>query len=250
MFKCIVCDEESIQKDFKLNVSICSKICQNQYYNYITDRWPQTKETSQQQQQQQQRAWQEAKARQQQQRQRQQLLRRKESKEQEKKGEMKQIIPKRRRFHFYNLRDKGNEMLLNDFEIKNTCGFDWPERFPLCRGNVNPMYVAQLLYDETVPIHVIYDEKDKKKLGFVFTKNENDKEKYLTIDVICAQSGIGQILLRHIENVAIRKNKEYLKLESVGKKEIVDFYITNGFLIDKYFKTVKDGKNIDLIDVT
>jgi endogenous inhibitor of DNA gyrase (YacG/DUF329 family) len=298
MSQCIVCGEESILKDEKLNVSVCSKNCQYQYhgcvlptiflkggtdYLYInlegkrrgvmelppinvqkeekeemvrekelnrvlpTTKRSYTRETSQQQQQQYQQQQQQQRQRQ---RQRQQLLQSKGSKEQEEKGEMKQIIPNRRRFHFYNLRDKENETLLNDFEIKNTRGTDWLKRFPLCTGNVNPGYIYELLANKTIPIHVIYDEKDKKSLGFVSTKNENDKEKYLTIDEICAKRGIVKILLHHIENLAIVKNKEYLKLEAGDKKEVVDFYITNGFFIDEYFKTVKDGKNVELLDAT
>jgi hypothetical protein len=160
---------------------------------------------------------------------------------------------KEKRFSFYNLRnnnpnDQKNHFFLRIFgEYQRSINFP-NETFPLCKDNLHNGRAISLYYKSDSPLHTIYDSLNQHFLGFCFTKDENNNEEYMTIELICAEIGIAEILLNHIENIAKKNGKKYLRIESIDTKKTFDFYIENGFFIDgnNNFKT-SYGNNVDFI---
>jgi hypothetical protein len=130
---------------------------------------------------------------------------------------------KNNRYQFLELSKGANKDLFKKFiqqeEVKN---------FPLCRNLLRANDIRNEL-GKGYFLYVIYDNIEDKFLAFSIV---SDHRNHLEINIICAERGVGAILLNHIKNIAIKGGKKILKLISIQNEETFNFYIKNGFFID------------------
>lgn len=113
------------------------------------------------------------------------------------------------------------------------------ETVDICGGKLNIVAITSKIelsehnsiYDIILLYEIKYGELDIHSFAVINCSSPHDE---IHIEYICApKRGAGGILLYHIHNIGSDRGKKYISLNSIIDKATFDFYINNGFYINR-----------------